>query len=170
MSIPIPGTDTAADEAVVVRSADAETIGHPAFVWGQLLADASATGHAMSVTRVTLGEGVDGAKPHHHAHSSELFYVLEGEVEVLAGEQVVRVAKGDLAIVPPGMAHAFGAVPGSTADLLVVVAPGIERFEYFRTLERIAYGKVPPDTLLQQQEHYDTWFLDSDAWQVARSH
>jgi hypothetical protein len=30
------------------------------------------------------------------------------------------------------------------ADILIVITPGVERFEYFRHLERIAYGKQPP--------------------------
>ena len=158
------------DGAVVVRGADAETIGHPAFIFSRLLLDASDTrdGH-LGVGWTTLAEGVDGARPHHHAHRSELFYVIEGEIEVLAGDQVLRAAKGDVVLVPPGMAHAFGAVPGVAAEVLIVLAPAIDRFEYFRTLERIALGKAPADALLGEQERYDTWFLESEPWRAARS-
>ncbi len=88
---------------------------------------------------------------------------------MLAGEQIVRAAKGDVLVVPPGMAHAFGAIAGSTAELLIVLAPDIDRFEYFRTLERIAYGTVPADSLLGEQERYDTWFVESEPWQHARA-
>jgi hypothetical protein len=72
-------------------------------------------------------------------------------------------------VVPHHLAHAFGAAPGHTADILIVIAPGVDRFEYFRTLERIAYGKQPMETLMQEQEKYDNWFLDSPVWQSARS-
>lgn len=158
------------DGAVVVRAAEAETIGHPAFIYSRLLVDASDVADAhLSTVLTTLAEGVDGAKPHHHAHRSELFYVIDGEIDVLAGEQIVRAAKGDVLVVPPGMAHAFGAVAGSTAELLIVLAPGIDRFEYLRTLERIAYGTVPAESLLGEQERYDTWFLESEPWQHARA-
>lgn len=76
--------------------------------------------------------------------------------------------KGDLVIVPPGLAHAFAAAPGHDTDILIVITPGVERFEYFRHLERIAYGKVPPESLLDVQELYDTSFRNSTPWQQAR--
>ena len=76
--------------------------------------------------------------------------------------------EGDLAFASPGLPHAFAAAPGADADLLIVITPGVERFEYFRHLERIAYGKVPPESLLEVQELYDTYFLNSTNWNDAR--
>ena len=60
-------------------------------------------------------------------------------------------------------------MPGQPADLLVVIAPGVERFEYFRQLERIGTGKQAPESLLEVQDLYDTYFLDSTAWRDARA-
>ncbi|MFD7718324.1 cupin domain-containing protein [Streptomyces sp. NPDC059814] len=155
------------DESVLVRSADAEVVGRaPTTI--RLLADSSATGGALSTQRVSLTNGADGAKPHHHSRSAELFYVLDGTAQLLSGEQLVTAERGDLVIVPPGLAHAFAAAPGEDADILIVITPGVERFEYFRHLERIAYGKVPPESLLEVQELYDTYFLNSEAWSKAR--
>jgi quercetin dioxygenase-like cupin family protein len=155
------------DESVVVRSADAEVVGRaPNTI--RLLADSSATGGALSTQRVTLADGADGAKPHHHAGSAELFYLLDGTAELLSGEQVVTVERGDLVVVPPGVPHAFAAAPGHDADILIVITPGVERFEYFRHLERIAYGKVPPESLLDVQELYDNHLVHSQAWDERR--
>ena len=163
MSLIVPNFD----ESVIVRSAEAEVIGQtPTTI--RLLADSSSTGGALSTQRVTLANGADGAKPHHHAGSAELFYVLDGTAQLLSGEQVVTAERGDLVIVPPGLAHAFAAAPGEDADILIVITPGVERFEYFRHLERIAYGKVPPESLLEVQELYDTYFLSSTTWNDAR--
>ena len=163
MSVIVPRFD-----AVVVRSGQAETVGRaPTTV--KLLADASATGGALSTIRVSLQKGADGAKPHHHAGSAEMFYVLDGTAQLLSGEQIVTAERGDLVIVPPKLPHAFAAAPGENADILIVIAPGVERFEYFRHLELIAYGKVPPQSLLDVQELYDTFFLKSDAWERARA-
>jgi hypothetical protein len=50
-----------------------------------------------------------------------------------------------------------------------VITPGVERFAYFRHLERIAYGKLPPESLLDVQELYDTYFLRSEPWTAART-
>ncbi|GAA2255605.1 cupin domain-containing protein [Actinomadura luteofluorescens] len=156
------------DESVIVRSAEAEVIGRSP-VTIRLLADSGATGGALSTQRVTLGAGADGAKPHRHDGSAEMFYMLDGTAQLLSGEQVVTAERGDLVVVPPGLPHAFAAAPGEDADILIVITPGVERFEYFRHLERIAYGKVPPESLLDVQEIYDTYFLSSEAWEKARA-
>jgi quercetin dioxygenase-like cupin family protein len=155
------------NESVIVRSAEAEVIGQaPTTI--RLLADSSTTGGALSTQRVSLTGGADGARPHRHDNSAELFYMLDGTAQLLSGEQVVTAERGDLVIVPPGLTHAFAAAPGEDADILIVITPGVERFEYFRHLERIAYGKVPPESLLEVQELYDTYFLTSTSWTDAR--
>jgi quercetin dioxygenase-like cupin family protein len=159
--------DSAFASSVFVRSADAETVGR-APVKIRLLADSSATGGALSTVRVTLETGADGAKPHQHRGSAELFYVLEGGLVVLSGSQVIKAEQGDLIVVPPGVDHAFAAARGKSADLLIVITPGVERFEYFRKLERIAYGKEPPESLRDVQQLYDTFFVQSAAWDAER--
>ncbi|GGT68407.1 MULTISPECIES: cupin domain-containing protein [Actinomadura] len=156
------------DASVIVRSAEAEVIGRSP-VTIRLLADSGSTGGALSTQRVTLDSGADGAKPHRHDGSAEMFYMLDGTAQLLSGEQVVTAERGDLVVVPPGLPHAFAAAPGEGADILIVITPGVERFEYFRHLERIAYGKVPPESLLDVQEIYDTYFLSSEAWERARA-
>lgn len=155
------------NQAVIVRAADAEVVGEPPATV-RLLADASATGGALTSQRVTLSTGADGATPHLHAHATELFYVLGGAVQVLAGETVSIANEGDFIVVPPNLAHAFAAPPGSVADLLIVLTPGIERFGYFRLLERLHRGEASLEELLDSQELYDNHFLDSPAWRAAR--
>ena len=163
MSLLTPG----GDQAVIVRAADAEVVGGPPSIV-RLLADASATGGALTSQRVTLSTGADGATPHHHAHATELFYVLGGAVQVLAGETVSIANEDDIIVVPPSVAHAFAAPPESEADLLIVLTPGIERFGYFRLLERLGRGEATLDELLESQDLYDNHFLDSPAWRAAR--
>jgi quercetin dioxygenase-like cupin family protein len=155
------------DGAVVVKAADAEMLGW-APVSVRLLADSVDTGGAVSVIRTTIGEGADGARPHTHSKSAELFYILDGQAQVLTGDQVVTAGQGDLVVVPPNMAHAFAAAPGHVADLLIVIAPGVERFDYFRLLERLNNGEATVDDLLASQERFDNHFLESQAWQAVR--
>jgi quercetin dioxygenase-like cupin family protein len=156
-----------ASGAILVRAADAEQLSDPTRTI-RLLTDSPATEGILSTQRVTLRNGADGAHPHHHAKSGELFYVLGGTVQLLTGDQVVAAHEGDLAFVPPGLTHAFAAAHGADADLLIVITPGVERFEYFRHLARIASGEVPPESLLEVQDRYDTWFGASGAWAKAR--
>jgi hypothetical protein len=60
--------------------------------------------------------------------------------------------QGDVIVVPPRMPHAFSTQRGTNAELLIVIAPGVERFEYFRQLTRIARGEEPPESLRDVQE------------------
>jgi mannose-6-phosphate isomerase-like protein (cupin superfamily) len=151
---------------VLVRADEAEhldSIGHV------LLADASATAGTLSSHRVALGRGADGAMPHRHDNSSELFYILDGAFDLLVGGNVVVARTGDLLVVPPGWAHAFAAHHDSAAEALVVATPGIERFDYFRHVVRRKEGSEPPGLLLGLQDRFDTHFIDSPAWQEARA-
>lgn len=155
------------DDAVVVRAAEAEVIGYPPQMI-RLLVDSSSCGGKLSTQRVTLGGGADGAAPHHHAVSAELFYVLAGSAQLLSGDRVLTVEEGDVAVVPAGLPHAFAAAPGADTDLLIVITPGVERFEYFRELARVVTGEHSPETLLAAQDRYDTYFDDVPAWREAR--
>ncbi len=92
------------EDTVLVRDAEAEVVGD-APVAVRLLADSSASGGTLSTVRVTLAEGADGARPHVHHRSAEMFYLLDGEAEVLSGDDVVIAARGDLIIVPPDRPH-----------------------------------------------------------------
>jgi mannose-6-phosphate isomerase-like protein (cupin superfamily) len=161
MSAVVPSHDV-----VVVREGDAEVLGSPP-ITGRLYADSSATGGALSSQRITLSRGAAGATPHHHTGSSELFYLVSGAAEILAGERILSAHAGDLIVVPPGTVHAFAAAPAADADLLIIITPGVERFEYFRHLQRIAAGEVPLESILEVQDLYDNHFDDSPAWQQA---
>jgi mannose-6-phosphate isomerase-like protein (cupin superfamily) len=155
------------DDVLVVREADAEVLGRVPLTT-RLLADSDATGGALSVMRTTMREGIEGARPHTHSKSAELFYVLDGQLQLLAGEKVITAGKGDLVMVPPTMAHAFATTSSQRADFLIVQAPGLPRFGYFRLVERMSRGEATLEELLASQELYDNHFLDSPAWRAAR--
>ncbi|AWT47217.1 MULTISPECIES: cupin domain-containing protein [Streptomyces] len=155
--------------ALVVPLHDAEVVplaGAGAF---RLLADGTAADGALGVNRLSLETGADGARPHYHARSSEMFYVLGGTACFLLGERLVTVDAGGLVVVPPGLPHAFGAAPAATADLLVVAAPGSDRFDYFRRLGRISRGEETFADLLPEQERYDVHFVDATLWRSVRA-
>jgi len=155
------------DDALVVRDADVEVLGL-APISTRLLADSNATGGALSIMCTTMREGTEGARPHTHSQSAELFYLLDGELHVLAGEQVLTASKGDLVAVPPNMAHAFATPIGHSAEVLIVQAPGLERFGYFRLIERLTRGEATLEEVLATQDLYDNHFLDSPVWRAAR--
>lgn len=129
-----------------------------------LFADASATGGAASVQRVHLPAGADGASPHFHTRSTELFYVLDGALQMLIGDELVELSAGGLAAIEPHTVHAFAALPGAPACALIVLTPGVERFGYFRLLRDVAAGSATPQDLRAAQDEYDNHFVESAVW------
>jgi hypothetical protein len=100
---------------------------------------------------------------------AEVFYVLRGTVQLLVGSDLVEAGAGDLAVIPPGVIHAFAAAPGEKAELLVAVTPGIERFDLFRRFERVLAGREPRGSTFVDQSRYDTRPDVSETWDQARS-
>ncbi|MFI2476638.1 cupin domain-containing protein [Nocardia xishanensis] len=135
----------------------------------RLLIDANETGGSVSSLEVTMDRGADGAAPHYHTKSDELFYVAEGEVQVLAGDKIVTVGAGGALVVPKLMPHAFGASPESSARLLIALMPGVERFEYFRLLDRLGKGEATLADLAASQEEFDNHFVDAPQWWAERT-
>jgi mannose-6-phosphate isomerase-like protein (cupin superfamily) len=148
-------------DPVVVRAGNAEylpEIGH------HLLADASASNGALSAHRIQLARGADGAVPHRHHHSSELFFIVDGTLELLVGSEIITADSGDFLVVPARCDHAFRATPHSTVDALIVITPGVERFDYLRQVARIRRGEAGRASLLTEQDRYDTHFVASPVW------
>lgn len=154
-------------EAITVPAQKAETVALAHGGAFHLLLDGDG---ALSANRLTLPAGADGARPHRHAHASELFYVLGGRMEFLLGERSTVATEGDLVLVPPGLVHAFGATPESGADVLVIMAPGVERFDYFRLLGRVSQGLESPERLSAEQDRYDVHFVENTSWAKLRAH
>lgn len=145
-------------EALVVRALDAERLLFPGDSSITLLADSSASQGHFSLHRAVLRPGMQGASPHHHTTAAEMFYILSGSARLLLGDRLVLANEGDVAVVPPGMPHAFAAAPGCDAEVLVAVTPGIERFELFRGLAQGLAAAVG------DQSRFDTYGDTSPLW------
>ncbi|MEV3857888.1 cupin domain-containing protein [Streptomyces sp. NPDC050095] len=115
-----------------------------------------------SMFEAEIGVGFDvGA--HLHQEAEEVFYVLEGELDLLAfeplertgrdwqtwesreGRKVLRGAAGSAMYVPAGCPHAFANPGPSPARLLFLVAPAGHE-QYLREMgDIIASAGGPPD-------------------------
>lgn len=110
---------------------------------------------------------------HLHREAEEIFYVMEGELDLLAFEPVIRTTEnwrgwksgsgasvarggpGSLMYVPAGCPHAFANSGSTPARMLFLVAPsGHER--YLQELAELI-GKPPPDqaAIAALRERYD---------------
>ncbi len=86
------------------------------------------TGEAFSVTEHYPPAGF-APPPHVHRNEDETFYVLEGEVSFLSGEDTFRGGVGTYVRMPRGVPHTYRVEGESPARLLIVTAPaGFERF------------------------------------------
>src|SRR5215472_18070248 len=102
-------------------------------------------------TRGTLGVAEFAVPPHaptppphvHHAHE-EGFYVLEGELEFLAGTQTVRASQGTFVMVPIGAAHTFSNPTDKPARFLNTFTPP-RYIGYFEAMSKLIQEGCAPD-------------------------
>jgi quercetin dioxygenase-like cupin family protein len=91
-----------------------------------------------------------GPPPHIHRNEDETFYVLEGEVEFLLGDRLVKGTAGDFVNVPRGTVHRFHNASAARARLILTFTPaGIEKF-FEETLERAKDPDQPPPDNIQE--------------------
>ena len=84
----------------------------------------------VDVVEFLVGAEYAGADPHVHLRHADCFYVLEGELDVLAGGETVRIGPGGSVVVPPGVVHAFTSV--GAARFVNAHAPSCGFVEYLR--------------------------------------
>jgi mannose-6-phosphate isomerase-like protein (cupin superfamily) len=90
------------------------------------------TKNAYSVLEVFILPG-GGTPPHIHHREDELFYLLEGDITILAGEQTVRASAGTCVHIPAGTVHTFRNEGGGPGRMVVTYTPaGFEN--YFSTV------------------------------------
>ncbi len=81
-----------------------------------VLAEAKDTGGRFSMMEELLPKG-SGPGPHKHTWSDESYYMLDGEITFLVGDEVKTARKGDFVVVPRNTRHAFR-VDSETARFL----------------------------------------------------
>jgi quercetin dioxygenase-like cupin family protein len=96
-----------------------------------------------------------GPPPHIHRNEDETFYVLEGEIEFLLGNELITGGAGDFVNVPRGIVHRFHNAGATTARMILTFTPaGIEHF-FEETLERaLSPTQTPPDNLDEVAARY----------------
>ena len=86
-------------------------------------ATAAQTGGSMTALEVLAAPG-GGPPPHVHANEDEAWYVLDGEFEILHGDETLRLTAGGFAFVPRGTVHRFENVGDKPSRVLIVFTPG----------------------------------------------
>nr|WP_030671326.1 cupin domain-containing protein [Streptomyces rimosus] len=111
---------------------------------------------------------------HYHTQGEELFYILDGELDLLAfepreqsgdwldwegadGQRVVRAGAGALMFVPPGCPHAFANRTEKPVKMLFQSSPPGDHEEYFDKLLDIFTGgdRVDAEEVARLREEHD---------------
>jgi quercetin dioxygenase-like cupin family protein len=72
--------------------------------------------------------------PHVHREHEEGFYVLDGELELMAGTETIRAKPGTFVMVPIGVPHTFGNATSEPVRFLCTLSPD----HYVHYLEEVA--------------------------------
>ena len=81
-----------------------------------------------------------GPGPHIHTREDETFYLLEGQVEFLLGDERIVAGPGDFVNVPRGTVHCFRGIGDEDARMVLTFTPaGMEGF-FEETLDRAPNG------------------------------
>ncbi|MEK3884531.1 cupin domain-containing protein [Paenibacillus sp. PL2-23] len=87
-------------------------------------ADGSETNNEYCVSEWWLDANSDGPGPHSHEENVELFYVLEGVMTFLVGEDTVEAPKGTFIRIPATIIHDFMNKSSERAGVLNIFMPG----------------------------------------------
>jgi mannose-6-phosphate isomerase-like protein (cupin superfamily) len=86
------------------------------------------TNNAYSVLEAFVVPG-GGPPLHIHHREDELFYVLDGDITIFAGEQSVRASAGTSVHIPAGTVHTFRNEAGGPVRMLIMYSPaGFENY------------------------------------------
>jgi quercetin dioxygenase-like cupin family protein len=131
---PPPGGGRPASDGLLLRRGDGEAIAPGPGAAGRILAGADDGLGSVAVVEFELAAG-PGPPPHRHERLIDCFYVLEGTLTVLLGEEEHQAVPRSYAFVPPGNRHAVSNPSDEPARFLNITAPGgLEH--YLRELER----------------------------------
>ena len=86
-------------------------------------ADCAETQNRYSISEWWLEPHTQGPGPHSHAED-DIFYVIEGTMNVLVGEHWTCAARGSFVLVPGGVVHDFENRSGERAGVLNFSIPG----------------------------------------------
>jgi len=90
---------------------------------------------------------------HIHELEDEIFHVIEGQVEVILGDEIVQGKKGDIIYLPRGIRHGIKTVGKETAQVLNYVIPGKNFEAFFEKMKLIGLDATTEEKAKIGKEH-----------------
>ena len=114
----------------------------------------------LALVEHTVAPNTLAAPPHTHRDEDEISYVLEGDLTIQVGEQLIQAPVGTLVVKPRGIQHCFWNAGSAPARLLEMITPaGLE--QYFEELASLVSSGGPPDPA-RRSALYEKYHLTVD--------
>ena len=127
-----------------VLGSDQGNVGQLGSIGVRFMIDSADSGGTFSLVEHPVPPRKLAAPLHRHSREDEYTFVLEGEVGVLMGDEVVVGVPGDLIFKPRGQWHTFWNAGATPARVLEIISPG--GFEgYFEQLSELLAVESPAD-------------------------
>ena len=123
-----PGSGKPPTEAVFLPSGEGERLEA-----NNRIATIKVGREELALIEFELHPGFEGPDPHAHDGHVDSFYVLDGEVDFLVGDEWLRLGAGSFVAAPIGLTHAFANRDGQHARLLNIHAPSTGFHERLRS-------------------------------------
>jgi quercetin dioxygenase-like cupin family protein len=140
-------------EPIVFADADGEVYDAGAV---RLRVLAQSPDQPIAVTDNTVPPGFPGPVPHRHTQMTDIFYVLEGELDVNLEGQWRRLGPGSFVLVPPGVVHTFANRGADPARFLSVYHPAGNEQYLKEAMQRMMQGQPwSPAEMAEVAARYD---------------
>jgi len=107
------------------------------------LAKGSDTSHRFALIEARLRKGLEPPR-HAHTHEDEMYYLVEGAMQFVVGEQTFDLTAGDYLYLPRSVAHHFK-LQSDTARVLIHMTPaGLEDMFWELSKPADQIGLPPP--------------------------
>lgn len=124
-----PGSGKPPTEAVYLRRGEGERLDA-----NNRVADIKVGRDELALIEFEISSGFEGPDPHSHDDHIDSFYVLDGEVDFLLGDEWIRLPARSFVAAPIGVTHAFANRDGQRARLLNIHAPSTGFHERLREM------------------------------------
>src|ERR687894_1721905 len=109
----------------------------------EVLLSGASSGGQLAVIEEVVESDFAGPPLHLHPSFDEGFYVLDGELTLRVGDELVTGGRGTFAFAERGTPHTFANLSGEPARVLIICTPaGVERHFWGVAVERA--GAEPP--------------------------
>lgn len=108
------------------------------------LATGKETGGQFALIEINLRRGIEPPQ-HTHTNEDEMYYIVQGEMQFAAGDEVRDVKAGDSIFLPKGIPHGFR-LKSDTVKALVLISPaGLEDmfWELGKPAEKLEFPAMP---------------------------